>query len=203
MEVILIATSTTTMPPKQTKDAKTRAKSSGKSNRASVAIAEPIINPASTNDEEPPSSSSPSSDDDVQVQVQVQETAPSKKRPRAEPKGTGKTYKWQLPSETEENLIEWLKEHPYLWLRSNKDYLKKKASWEEKARQLDLSVNHLQNWWKNLKDTYVRLKKTKSGQAARVHKGRAEWVISSLQFYTCKYVSLYVFEKHFLVIFLL
>ena len=80
----------------------------------------------------------------------------------------------------------WLRENTFLWLRSTKDYKRKKAAWEDKAVELHISLEHLQKWWKNLKDWYVKLRKKKSGQANPVLTGRDKWVLNSLSFYKSK-----------------
>ena len=79
-----------------------------------------------------------------------------------------------------------------LWLRSTKDYKRKKEAWEMKAQDLNISLEHLQKWWKNLKDWYVKLLKKTSGQAVKTLTGRDRWVLQSLSFYQSKYISCYV-----------
>ncbi|KAG0729232.1 hypothetical protein GWK47_030765 [Chionoecetes opilio] len=60
---------------------------------------------------------------------------------------------WSLPTPTEQDLVGVASVNTYLWLRSTKDYHGKKASWEMKAKELGISLKHLQNWWKkNVKD---------------------------------------------------
>ena len=98
-------------------------------------------------------------------------------------------YIWAFSPEREMELIEWLKANNYLWLRSSKDYVRKKAAWEEKARELKVTLKHLQNWWKNIKDWYVKLIKKTSGQAAKQFTDRDRWVLTNLAFYRSKYMS--------------
>ena len=106
--------------------------------------------------------------------------------------GGGNKAGWSLPDVIEEDLVEWLRSNSYLWLRSTKDYKRKKESWEQKAEELNVSLEHLQKWWKNLKDWYVKLLKKTSGQARKPLTGRDKWVLNSLSFYQSKYISCYV-----------
>ena len=64
-----------------------------------------------------------------------------------------------------------------------------------KAKELGVTLKHLQNWWKNVKDWYVKLSKKTSGQASKVLTERDKWVLKNIAFYKSKYMSLYVFEK--------
>ena len=83
----------------------------------------------------------------------------------------------------EQDLVEWLKANQYLWLRSTKEYKRKKEAWQMKADELNIKLVHLEKWWKNLKDWYVKLKKKKSGQASKPLTGREKWVLDNLSFY--------------------
>ena len=83
----------------------------------------------------------------------------------------------------EQDLVEWLRANQYLWLRSTKEYKKKKDAWQMKAEELDIKLVHLEKWWKNLKDWYVKLKKKKSGQSTKPLTGREKWVLKNLSFY--------------------
>lgn len=102
---------------------------------------------------------------------------------------------WTIQEEQEHDLIEWLRSNSYLWLRSTHDYKKKKAAWEIKAQELNISLTHLEKWWKNLKDWYVRLSKKKSGQAKQVFTDREKWLLTNLSFYKGQYMSLHLFCK--------
>ena len=93
---------------------------------------------------------------------------------------------WTLRDDQEEEVVEWLQANDFLWLRSSRDYHKKKAAWEEKARSLGVSLQHLEKWWKNTKDWYVKIRKSKSGQAARQYTERDRWLLKNLAFYTRK-----------------
>ena len=111
---------------------------------------------------------------------------------RKKGRGGGNKAGWSLPDVIEEDLVEWLRGNSYLWLRSTKDYKRKKDSWQMKAEELNISLEHLQKWWKNLKDWYVKLLKKTSGQACKTLTGRDKWVLNSLSFYQSKYISCYV-----------
>ena len=122
--------------------------------------------------------------------LEVEPRSPPKKKGR---KAGVKKAGWSLPDVVEEELVEWLKNNTYLWLRSTKDYFRKKAAWEEKARELNISLTHLQNWWKNVKDWYVKLSKKTSGQATKTLTGRDRWILTNLAFYKSKYISEYIY----------
>ncbi|KAG0730538.1 hypothetical protein GWK47_028029 [Chionoecetes opilio] len=52
-----------------------------------------------------------------------------------------------------------------------------------KAKELGISLKHLQNWWKNVKDWYVKLSKRTSGQATKMLTERDKWVLKNIAFY--------------------
>ena len=108
----------------------------------------------------------------------MEQTTPAKKK-----KGGGNKAGWSLPDCVEQDLVEWLRANSYLWLRSTKDYKRKKEAWQHKVDELNIQLIHLEKWWKNLKDWYVKLKKKTSGQACKPLTGRDKWVQSSLSFY--------------------
>ena len=56
---------------------------------------------------------------------------------------------------------------------------------------MQVTLIHLQNWWKNVKDWYVRLRKRASGQAAKQLTDRDKWVLRNLAFYSGEYIYLY------------
>ena len=102
-----------------------------------------------------------------------------------------------LPDQVEQDLVEWLQGNSYLWLRSSKDYHRKKSAWEMKAQEIGVTFKHLQNWWKNLKDWYVKLSKKTSGQATKLLTDRDKWVLKNIAFYksnTRHYIYLKSFE---------
>ncbi|KAG0699576.1 hypothetical protein GWK47_025779 [Chionoecetes opilio] len=52
-----------------------------------------------------------------------------------------------------------------------------------KAKELGIILKHLQNWWKNVKDGYVKLSKRTSGQATKMLTERDKWVLKNIAFY--------------------
>ena len=104
---------------------------------------------------------------------------------------------YTLPQEQEELVIDWLKSNDFLWLRSSRDYSRKKAAWECKARELGISLQHLEKWWKNTKDWYVKVKKGKSGQGAKRLTQRDRWLLTNLSFYSSEYTyrDIYVYME--------
>ncbi|KAG0720306.1 hypothetical protein GWK47_048787 [Chionoecetes opilio] len=46
----------------------------------------------------------------------------------------------------------------------------------DEGQELGISLKHLQNWWKNVKDWYVKLSKRTSGQATKMLTERDKWV---------------------------
>ena len=94
-----------------------------------------------------------------------QETQPVRKKGTGKQKDGATKKTWTLDENIEQNLVEWLQGHSYLWLRSTRDYHKKKDAWQRKAKEIGVSYQHLTHWWKNIKDWYVKLCKKTSGQA--------------------------------------
>ena len=103
-----------------------------------------------------------------QEEEEDEEQEPGRKKQKGKGSGKGKRKAdgapkqgWSLPDQVEQDLVEWLQDNSYLWLRSTKDYHRKKAAWEMKAQELGVTLKHLQNWWKNVKDWFVKLSKRK------------------------------------------
>lgn len=76
-----------------------------------------------------------------------------------------------LDDDTQEQLIEWVREHEFLWRKGATDYKdtkKKTELWTRKARELDIEegAEALRTWWKSVQDLYAKLLSKKSGQAA-------------------------------------
>lgn len=137
-----------------------------------------------------------------QEEEEDKEQEPGRKKQKGKGSGKGKRKAddapkqgWSLPDQVEQDLVEWLQDNSYLWLRSTKDYHRKKAAWEMKAQELGVTLKHLQNWWKNVKDWFVKLSKRTSGQARKLLTERDKWVLKNIAFYKSKYMSLNLFEK--------
>ncbi|XP_064093789.1 uncharacterized protein LOC135206296 [Macrobrachium nipponense] len=76
-----------------------------------------------------------------------------------------------LDNDTQEQLIEWIREHELLWRKGAteyKDTKKKTELWVTKARELDNEggAEALRTWWRSVRDLYAKLLSKKSGQAA-------------------------------------
>ena len=90
---------------------------------------------------------------------------------------------WSLDSAIEEEVLAWLRGNPYLWMRNKKCYKQKRAAWVKKAQQLGISVEHLEQWWRGIKDWYVKLSKKTSGQATKMFTEREAWLLQHCSFY--------------------
>ncbi|KAG0725938.1 hypothetical protein GWK47_037606 [Chionoecetes opilio] len=130
----------------------------------------------------PDASHSPPHEEEEEEEQQ-QQPAPKTKGKGKKKADAAPKQGWSLPDTAEQDLVEWLQSNTYLWLRSTKDYHRKKASWEMKAKELGISLKHLQNWWKNVKDWYVKLSKRTSGQATKMLTERDKWVLKNIAFY--------------------
>ena len=137
-----------------------------------------------------------------QEEEEEEEQEPDSKKQKGKGNGKGKRkadgapkQAWSLPDQVEQDLVEWLQGNSYHWLRSTKDYHRKMSAWEMKAQEIGVTFKHLQNWWKNVKDWYVKLSKKTSGQATKLLTDRDKWVLKNIAFYKSKYTSLHLFEK--------
>lgn len=137
-----------------------------------------------------PGQSPPHEAEDEHQEQQQQQKEKKQQQKKKQPHQQKKNFGWSLSDETEQELVEWLQANTYLWLRSTKDYHRKKAAWEQKAQELNITLKHLQNWWKNVKDWFVKLSKKTSGQATRVLTERDKWILKNVAFYKSKYISL-------------
>ncbi|KAM4570219.1 uncharacterized protein PAE49_009429 [Odontesthes bonariensis] len=140
--------------------------------------------------EEPGSPKSPEPTPRQEEEEEEEEQEPGRKKQKGKGKGKGKRkadgapkQAWSLPDEVQQDMVEWLQGNSYLWLRSSKDYHKKKSAWEMKAQEIGVTFKHLQNWWKNVKDWYVKLSKKTSGQATKLLTDRDKWVLKNIAFY--------------------
>ena len=75
------------------------------------------------------------------------------------------------PAEEEELMCEFLLENSMIWdIKKKNDYrrIDKKAKlWEDQAIAMARTVEHLQGWFKSLRDVHTRLHKKKSGDGAQ------------------------------------
>ncbi|XP_050410985.1 uncharacterized protein LOC126825391 isoform X1 [Patella vulgata] len=141
--------------------------------------------------ENPASPSSPASHDPTPEVLVREEPVEEQKEADGHAKGKGKKPRkprgpkkeWKLPPDTEQDLVEWMRDRSYLWMRSQRDYKKKTEAWEAKAKEIGISTDYLGHWWKNLKDWYVRLIKVASGQERKLLTDRDKWVLNNISFY--------------------
>lgn len=111
-----------------------------------------------------------------------------KGKSRAADKQTEKKQRktFTLAPENEDIVFEWLQENEMLWRRGHKlfkDTTRKKALWETKARELEVTAEHLQGWWRGMHTWYVKLHRVKSGQAAKKLTDREMHVLQKCAFY--------------------
>ena len=120
-----------------------------------------------------------------EVQVIEEEEDVAKVATRAVPRKKGT---WTLSNEQEEEVVDWLRSNDFLWLRCSRDYHRKKAAWESKAMAMGITLEHLEKWWKNTKDWYIKIRKVKSGQGMKLYTERDRWLLTNLSFYKSKYL---------------
>ncbi|MEW8548748.1 MAG: hypothetical protein AB2693_35045 [Candidatus Thiodiazotropha sp.] len=90
-----------------------------------------------------------------------------------------------LTPEQEEEMVEWLAEHPVLWNKKMKDYKDihmKDALWREQAGKMDKDINELKVWYKSLRTRYGRLRKMPSGSGVQELSDRDRWILQKLEF---------------------
>ena len=93
---------------------------------------------------------------------------------------------FSLTPQQEDSVFEWLQENELLWRRGHrhfKDTQRKKALWEAKGQELEVTTDVLQGWWRGMHTWYVKLHKLKSGQAAKKPTDREKYVIERCAFY--------------------
>ena len=93
---------------------------------------------------------------------------------------------FSLSDEQEELVVLELRENPYLWCKRLKDYknvIKKNEKWATLGESLGVTGDYLKGWWRNVHTHYVKLCKTKSGQANKVYTDRERWILDSINFY--------------------
>ena len=80
--------------------------------------------------------------------------------------------------------MDWVEANDGIWRTGSKMYKFRGRMLQEKATDLGITKAHLVGWWKSMKDQYVRLQRTKSGQAARKRvTDHEEWVLRRCAFY--------------------
>lgn len=99
---------------------------------------------------------------------------------------------WKLSIQQEESMLDFLLENEYLWdikLTGFRDKAKKARVWEEQADALStevdkITVEHLQGWFRSLRDCFTRLDKKKSGDGTPTLTEREKWIKQKFQFLT-------------------
>ena len=91
-----------------------------------------------------------------------------------------------LPTDDEDVVFEWLQENELLWRRGHKSFKdtnRKRAMWQAKGSELEVTAEHLQGWWRGMHTWYVKLHRVKSGQAAKRFTDRERHILQKCAFY--------------------
>ena len=90
-----------------------------------------------------------------------------------------------LTAPEEETMLEFLHGNPILWNVKLTEYRrvdKKAKLWEDQGKLMGKSSEHLQGWFKSLRDTHTRLDKNKSGDGTPEFTEREVWIKSRFGF---------------------
>ncbi|XP_014663104.1 PREDICTED: uncharacterized protein LOC106805847 [Priapulus caudatus] len=90
-----------------------------------------------------------------------------------------------LDVQEEQLMCDFLCENVILWDIKKTDYRKvdkKTKLWEDQAKAMGKTVEHLQGWFKSLRDIHTRLDKKKSGDGAPELTEREQWVKANFGF---------------------
>ena len=93
---------------------------------------------------------------------------------------------WSLTAQQEQEVVEWMAENESTWRRGSSGFKAQNELWEVKAQLLGVTKEYLLKWWKGIKDHFVKLHKTKSGQSAKKHTDREKWILTNCNFYKGK-----------------
>jgi hypothetical protein len=104
-------------------------------------------------------------------------------KPAGEAGETADRRSHALTPEQEQIMVEWMAENEGVWRRGHRLYKQRKLLLATMAEKFDTTIEHLEGWWKSVKDWYVRLHHKKSGQPAKRHTDREKWILDSLSFY--------------------
>jgi len=100
-------------------------------------------------------------------------------------KRKGKKTQFSLNSQDEQLMCEFLRNNPILWDSRKIDFRrvdKKAIIWENQAKIMGKTAEHLQGWYRSLRDTNTRLHKKNGSSGASKLTEREEWVKSNLGF---------------------
>lgn len=146
--------------------------------------------PTSRTPTPPPTQPAPEDDDTDRESVDVEEEAQQsdaqdEEVPCSQPSKRRKAS-LILSDDQEEDVIEWLKEHPVLYTKTMRDYkdrAKKMQLWEEKAKEMGL-LNGMQllTWYESMRTRLGKLTRSKSGDGAKELTERQQWVLDKFDF---------------------
>jgi len=123
-------------------------------------------------------------EDDDDEDEQTQQSQESRKH-RKKSAATKSRETLNLSRSVEDDIVNWIKEHPSLYDKSLDAYRKmkdKKSLWTQKAASLDLTYHQLFTWYESLRTRFGRLSKSKSGQGSKRHTQREEWILKTFEF---------------------
>ena len=90
----------------------------------------------------------------------------------------------------EVNLVEWYRVHDELWCQKKSDFrnkARKDRMFEEKSREVGLSVAHIKGWYRSMRDQFIKFD-GKSGDGKEEWMERQGWIIENFQYFK-KYVK--------------
>ena len=108
----------------------------------------------------------------------------SSQAPQGKKKRARKTA-YSLSVAEEEVMLDFLRDNPILWDIKKMDYRnkqKKDKLWDDQARAMGKTPDHLQGWFKSLRDTNTRLDKKKTGDGAPDLTERDAWILANFVF---------------------
>ena len=101
-------------------------------------------------------------------------------------KKRAKKTQFCLDFQEEQLMCDFLRENAMIWDIKKTDYRrvdKKAKLWEDQGKAMGKSVEHLQGWFKSLRDTHTRLDKNKSGDGAPEMTEREQWVKANFGYF--------------------
>ncbi|XP_071511360.1 uncharacterized protein [Diadema antillarum] len=129
---------------------------------------------------------SPSDGDDgwsvASVTVSVASTSPGPALPK---KKRVRKVQFVLEVHEEQLMCDFIRKNNILWDIKKTGYrrLDKKAKlWRDQAKIMGKTAQHLQGWFKSVRDTHTRLDRIKGGEGARELTEREQWVKANFSF---------------------